>query len=537
MRFKLWIVYGLVLVMFSATVIKMATVMVDRDVSAVGNSQGRKTITVASARGTFYDRHLERMVNVEKQNYVALLPEYETIRSLKPYMSEEAYRLLLDKAVNGMPLTAQVARDMPNDAAIYEFKVADRYGDTVHCANLLGYIDQGTGHGVSGLEKVYDDILSQYSGSAKVSFVTDGLGMPMEGQTAAVSDTTGNAVGGVKLTIDNEIQAIVDEVAERYVKKGAVIVMDAQNGEVLAMGSYPSFHPNKLEESLENEDDPFVNRAISLYDCGSVFKIVTTMAALEYGVPPERSFECCGEYTVDETVFHCHNRDGHGLQNMETAFANSCNAYYIQLALEIGADTILRMMDRLGLNEGVVLTDGWETPAAVIPSEEDLSADAALANLSFGQGHLMLTPLQTALLAGVIASGGNLLAPEVVSGLVDSNKVVHEKEKRGGETVVSSRTVRLMRGMMRRVVTDGTGSRAQGNAVNIAGKTGTAETGQRNSMGYPVVQSWFVGYFPAEHPRYVVTILAEDAQNTEADTALAACEISNKVAELKRNGG
>ena len=197
---------------------------------------------------------------------------------------------------------------------------------------------------------------------------------------------------------------------------------------------------------------------------------------------------------------------------------------------------MLDMMRRLGLEQSTTLTEGWDTPSAILPNEQDLSADAALANLSFGQGDLMLTPLQAALLAGVAASGGNLLSPEVVLGYVDVNKTFVEKERRGGETVISSRTVNLLRDMMKRVVTDGTGIRAQGNVVNAAGKTGTAETGQRNSAGYPVVQSWFTGYFPADNPRYVITVFAEDAQNTDADTAKAVCEISNNLYKLKGNG-
>ena len=123
-----------------------------------------------------------------------------------------------------------------------------------------------------------------------------------------------------------------------------------------------------------------------------------------------------------------------------------------------------------------------------------------------------MTPLQTTLLSGVIASGGNLLSPEVVLGLVDTNKSLQKTESRGGKTIVSARTVRIMKEMMRSVVTMGTGIRAQGDCIEIAGKTGTAETGQFNSSGRPVVQSWFTGYLPADHPKYVVTFLAEDAQ-------------------------
>ena len=536
MRFKFWIIYGLLLLMFSASAIKMATVMVDRDIAVIGNSQGRKTITVASARGTIYDRHLSPLVNADNQRYIAMTPDYENIRSLKPYMSSDSYRALLEKASDGMPLTAQIDSPITPRDGVLLFEGPVRYGKQVLCAHLLGYTDSATGRGAYGLEKVYDDVLSQFSGSIKTTFITNGIGLPVDNQTPTITNTIGNSEGGIVLTIDGEIQEMVDAVAEQYVQKGAVILMDAQNGEIVAMGSYPAFHPEQLQESLHDVNNPFMNRAISLYDCGSVFKIVTSIAALECGIPPERSFSCSGEYEVGDSLFHCHNREGHGFQNMETAFANSCNIYYIKLAQEIGAEAMLKMMQTLKLDESILLAREWETSAALLPNADDLSAEAALANVSFGQGDLMLTPLHATLLAGVIASGGNILSPSVVAGIIDGQGTIIEEAKREGKTVISAGTVRILRSMMRRVVTDGTGVRAQGENVSIAGKTGTAETGQVNSAGYPVVQSWFTGYFPAEQPKYIITVLAEDAQNTGADTLLLACEISNKVYENNRNG-
>ena len=510
--------------------------MTDHNITAVGSTQGRKSVTVGAVRGTIYDRHMQPLVNEQARYSIALLPQYDTLKSVKPFVNEEQYHLLLEKATAGMPITALIDNPIPAGNGIYSFKYAQRYGETVYAPHLLGYTDQDLGAGISGLEQVYDNVLSQYTGNIKLTFTTNGNGIPLEQKEPIVINNIKNSVGGVMLTIDKEIQSLIDKIGEQYIQKGAIIVMNAQSGEILAMGSYPSFHPEQIEESLSDAETPLINRALSLYDCGSVFKIVTTIAALESGVPPERCFNCAGSYTVGETVFHCHNRNGHGLQNMKTAFANSCNAYYIQLAQEIGSEFMQEMMQKLGLYETTLLTNGWETPAAVIPKNEDLSADAALANLSFGQGELLLTPLQTTLLAGVVASGGNLLSPEVVLGIVDTNKSLLQTDSRGGKTIVSARTVRILREMMRSVVAEGTGMRAQGDYVTVAGKTGTAETGQYNASGQPVVQSWFTGYFPAENPKYVITFLAEDAQNSGTDASLAVCEFSNKLYKLKGNG-
>ena len=535
-RFKFYLVYGMIVLMFSACVVKMASVMVDREVSAVGNSQGRKTVTVATTRGTIYDRNMQPLVNETERDYAVFIPQYSLLRQIKPYMPEEDYRLLLDKATDGMPLSTKLTNAAPTTDHLLQFRVSERYGAKSFCPHLIGYLDEGTGQGISGLEKVYDDILNQYGGSVRVAFSTDGLGMPLESEEPVISNTIENSRGGIVLTIDKDIQRIVDDIASEYIRKGAVVVMDSRNGEILAMGSYPAFDPSYLEMSLDESDAPFINRALSLYDCGSVFKIVTALAALEEGVPPERCYDCTGSYDVDDTTFHCHNREGHGLQNMETAFANSCNAYFIQLAMEIGSDAMLNMIHRIGLDSALSITDGWDAAAAVLPSRIDLSADAALANLSFGQGDLMLSPLHTTVLAGIVASGGNRLPPHVVSDVVDYNLNRQPIGYRGGETIVSAQTVRSLRSMMEKVVSDGTGIRGKSDFVTSAGKTGTAETGQRNADDLPIVQSWFVGYFPTNYPRYVVTVFAEDAQNSGADTAKAFCEISNKLTLKQGNG-
>lgn len=536
MRFKLLVVYFSLLVMLSSSIVKMATIMVDKSVINVGSVQGRKTVTVARVKGTIYDRNLSPLVNGATELYATLLPKMDLVNQLQGYMSDDNFRELVEKSKSGMPLSVRLNKPLTNVQSILTFNVAKRYADHAYCSNLLGYIDADSMRGVSGLEKVFDQYLSAYEGSIEVTYATDGLGFPVDAEKPLVKDSTSNAVGGVVLTIDKEIQTIIDEAAKNYIPKGSIIVMDAHNGDILALGSYPSFHPNSVSDILNSPDDPLINRAISLYDCGSVFKIVTALSALDADVPSERCYECSGSYEVDEITFHCHNRSGHGLQNMETAFANSCNAYFIQLALEIGPEYILSTIKRLQFDQPAIIIDNLGSPAIVMPNAEDLTSNAALANLSFGQGRLMVSPLQTTLLTGVIASGGNLLKPNVISGFLDNERNYEASESRGGKTLFSAGTVRVLKRMMKKVVTDGTGMRAHSDLVSISGKTGTAETGQFNEQGYPIVQSWFTGYFPSDYPKYVVTIMAEDAQNTGADTLYALCEIANNLSNKERNG-
>ena len=235
MRFKLWGIYGIMLAMLAASVVKIATVMVDQQVAAVGSTQGIKTVTVGTVRGTFYDRNMQLLVNEQKRCHIALLPQIDKLNLIKPYLNDEHYRLLLDKATTGIPLTAQLDTPMPSHNAIHSFNIAQRYGDQVFAPHLLGYTDQGLGTGIYGLERLFDDVLSQYTGSIKMSFPTNGIGVPLEQKEPTIVNTIANSVGGVKLTIDKDIQTIIDDIAEQYIQKGAIIVMDAQNGEILSI--------------------------------------------------------------------------------------------------------------------------------------------------------------------------------------------------------------------------------------------------------------------------------------------------------------
>ena len=197
-----------------------------------------------------------------------------------------------------------------------------------------------------------------------MTYAVGATGKLLEGVAPTIDNTLSRANGGAVLTLDADIQQITEDIAAKYIKKGAVIVMQPQTGDILAMASLPSYHPQKVAEVLEDENAPLLNRALCNYNCGSVFKIVSAATALESGVNPDT---CNGSITVGNTVFHCHNRLGHGLLKMEEAFAKSCNSYFIELVSGVGGNALWQMASRLQFNSAITLHSGYTTATATFP--------------------------------------------------------------------------------------------------------------------------------------------------------------------------
>lgn len=502
--------------------------------AVVGNSQGKRTVTVAECRGTVYDRKMRPLVNAEREYRAAILPEESMLGAVRPAMTNTAYAALLEKLSTGAPAVARLTGPAAIVPGMALFHVPVRYGERQLAEHLIGYLDGSSQHGVSGLEYAYDAWLSAGQGKATATFAVNGAGMYFSGEGVVTNNTLNNADSGIITTLDAQLQQIAETVCKEVLPKGAVVILKPDSGELLTSVSMPSFHPESLAESIERNDGALVNRALSLYDCGSIFKIVTAAAALENGVPVTRTYACQGALSVGDVRFHCHQRTlGHQRLTMQEAFAQSCNLYFIQLAQEIGPDAILQMAERFGLTEAISLANGVAAEACVLPTRAELQSPAALANLSFGQGKLLLTPLHVARMTASVAGDGTLPPVSLVTGTVDVTGKIAVEAQGEGERALSPKTAEILQVMMRSVVTQGTGKKATLADETAAGKTGTAETGQVNN-GNPVVQSWFTGYFPAENPRYCITVLVEDADTQVKNAAEVFCEISNKLIETER---
>ena len=463
------------MLVFVGLLLHLANILNNGTLLSVGLNQSTRTALIASQRGTIYDRYLTPLLNQTIQYRGVLYPQTDLLNAIQDDITRDNY-LRLATALEKQELLITDMTDVTVMVRnLHTFRVPQRYQDTISCVHLLGYLDDSGLNGQTGIEKAYNDLLEQYSGKITATYRVNGTGACQTDQPLEVNNTINRCKGGVQLTIDSEIQRYLEELAPLYIEKGAAVVLDVETAEILACVSLPSFHPEQVQSSIEQQDGALLNRLLSGYDCGSVFKIVTAAAALEHGVSQEQTYPCNGEMTVGNTVFHCHQRLGHQTLNMREAFAQSCNLYFIQLAQQIGGEALLNTAKALGLYEPIELAKGLSAPAAVLPDQEELYP-AALANLSFGQGELLISPLHVAQLTATVANNGTRHIPTAVLGTVDDQGNITPAEKGRGEQVLSKFTATLLQEMMESVVSSGTGIRAKPEFSNAAEKTGTAQT-------------------------------------------------------------
>ncbi|HET7737772.1 MAG TPA: penicillin-binding transpeptidase domain-containing protein, partial [Tepidiformaceae bacterium] len=311
----------------------------------------------------------------------------------------------------------------------------------------------------------------------------------------------------VRLTIDSALQQVAAEgLGDR---RGAVVAIDPRTGEVLAMVSVPSFDPSSFSEDGDDiaadERFPLLNRAAQgLYPPGSTFKTVTAIAALEHRViEPGTEVTCPGEIVVDGFPISCSNvSQGVGTYPFSDAFAFSVNAIFAQVGLEVGWGRLLETAGRLGFGTSVDFTlETAETQLLPLGTE---STDVLLATTAFGQGQLLATPLQMALVAAAVGNDGVLMRPHLGLDAYDGERRVGPVEGESSGRVMPEGVARAVQSMMVEVIANGQANGVAISGVAVAGKTGTAETGSGTS------HAWFIGFAPADDPVVAVAVVVEN---------------------------
>ena len=264
-------------------------------------------------------------------------------------------------------------------------------------------------------------------------------------------------------------------------------VLDVPTGEVRAVYSAPA---------------DYYNRALSAYAVGSVFKLIVAAAALEADLQPV--YTCKGEIKVGDTVYRCQNGRVHGRQTMEQALAHSCNCYFVQLAQKLGAGRLYQMGLDFGFGAPVALYKDFQSAAGRLPSLSVLASPGQLALLGFGQGKLTDTPLHFARCVAAIAAGGGYCSPDLTG-----------KGTAKPRRVMQAGHAKTLLAYMRTVVAAGTGSSADYHGRS-AGKTATAQSG-RYVQGREVLNTYFAGVYPFDHPRYAIVVMRENGTSGAAD--------------------
>jgi len=319
------------------------------------------------------------------------------------------------------------------------------------------------------------------------------------------------------LTIDARIQAALESGLADVC--GAGVVLDARNGEVLAMASAPTFDPNTLSPAthpvwralVENPDSPLLNRAIAgSYPPGSTFKPFVALAAQAIGgFPASTTHECQGVFQLGNRTIHCASGERHGIVDLRKALEVSCNVYFCTLARDLGYDAIQTVAQQAGFGRRSGIDLPGET-AGLLPSPAWKKAHQAgdwtvgdTCNVAIGQGLLLVSPLQMAVAAAAIANGGTVLRPRLVRGGHNVGEPAARVDwPAGALAVVREGMVEVVSGE------EGTGHRVQVEGVKIAAKTGTAEygpVGRRRKYG------WMIAFAPVDKPRVAVAMVVEDA--------------------------
>lgn len=490
----------------------------DENLQQTANTQSRFTLTFGETRGKIYDCRMRILVGEEVEYVAACLPTPENMEALlscSAFPSDHIEELV----ESGRPFLTQCSTDQLDIEQVQVFPVEKRNAETQLARHIIGYRNEN-GDGITGIEKAYNDFLSAKNASSSISFTVDGLQDPLPGIEPAVS-LAPFRTDGVVLTLDSRIQRLVEQAGERYLKKGAIVIMEPSTGKIRACASFPSYTEDTLAEAVQDEENaPMLNRAFSAYNVGSTFKIATAAEALSEGIVPETTFFCDGKVNVLNQTFRCHNILGHGILDMQHAMMGSCNPYFIQLGLKLNAIQFRSMASDLSFGKATKLANGLFTAKGSLPSESELASPAAVGNLSFGQGSLTATPIQVARMVSAVVNGGTTPEAVLVEGTTQDGNFVEQKEAiPAGIKAMDKETAEQLREFLVASVMEEPNQNAKPKYVTAGGKTATAQTGRFNKEGEELLNGWFAGFFPAENPKYVMVVLAEEAESGNQDAS------------------
>lgn len=456
-------------------------------------------------------------------------------------LSEEEVRRRVEKVSSIERVKTNVAKEVGDKIRSYKLagvKVDEDYKryypyDTL-ASKVLGFTGADN-QGILGLEVKYDEYLQGLNG--KILTLTDARGIEIEN----AGETRMEPVNGYDLYIsmDYNIQEYCEQAAEKaYVKKGAdsvsIIVMNPQNGELMAMVNYPEFNLNDPftlnaetdtsaeltgEEKQNLLNQMWRNQCISdTYEPGSTFKIITASAALEQGVVSlTDNFYCPGYKVVEDRRIRCAKTTGHGAETFETGIMNSCNPVFIELGERLGTDNFYKYFKQFGLLTKTNIDLPGE--AATIMHKKDNVGPVELATISFGQS-FQITPIQLVTTVSSIINGGTRITPHFgVEARDENGNCVKSFTYDTYEGICSQETSETMQYLLEKVVSEGGGKNAKIEGYSIGGKTATSQTLPRSEHRYI---SSFLGFAPSDEPKVLVLAIINNPQGVYYGGTIAA---------------
>ena len=438
------------------------------------------------------------------------------------------------------------------------------YPHTEIFSHLLGYVNKPSKKdfslpyiarmpllniGQQGIEKTFNEKLVGLPGNKEIEVNASGR---IIREISRNISTNGESIS---LTLDNILQKFTSKKLLEH-KAGSIVVLDINNGNILSLSSTPNFDSNLIikkpnqnywNQLLNDSLSPLTDRSIQgLYSPGSTFKMIVAIAALKYGaINLKKQFDCKGKITFGDRLFHCWKTRGHGNMDIVTAIKESCDVFFYELAIKVGIDKISKVAKDFGLGQiypvkitnqkkGIVPSKKWKKENL---NENWYGGETLIT--AIGQGYVLATPLQLAVMTSRIASGGKQIVPTILK----TNDLINfdiMKEYRAA--------IKIIQKAMFKVVNEkkGTANRSKAKNFNFSGKTGTSQVkkitlAERESDDFRNVEiEWknrdhalFVGYMPSENPKYAISVVIEHGGSGASIAAPIAKDVFNFMQDRK----
>ena len=486
---------------------------------------------IKAARGNIYDRN--GVVLAENKTVCTISVIHSQIEDPEKViavltkelgMSEETVRKRVEKVSSIERIKTNVEKETGDAIRSYELagvKIDEdykRYYPYNELASKVIGFTGGDNQGIIGIEVKYDEYLEGING--KILTLTDARGVEIKNAGERRSEPVEG--DDLYLSLDYNIQMYAAQAAvkvreEKQADSVSILVMNPQNGEILAMVNEPEFNLNEpfalnteIDTELSEEEKQnalnkmWRNQCINdTYEPGSTFKIITASAALEEGkVSLSDQFNCPGYRIVEDRRIRCHKVGGHGAEDFTHGIMNSCNPVFIEIGLRIGSDRFCDYFEQFGLLSKTNIDLPGE--ASTIMHKRENIGQVELATMSFGQS-FQITPIQLATTVSSIINGGNRVTPHF--GVETKNaegEVTHTFVYGQKEHIVSEETSTTMRYLLEKVVSEGSGKNAALEGFSIGGKTATSQTLPRSEKRYI---SSFLGFAPADDPQVLALII------------------------------
>ena len=499
--------------MFASLIGRMAYICGMSSYPAAARSEYTGSYILDESRGKIYDANMISFyLYEEKTVYVKLNPVFE---------SGGGFAVIDDDGGEG---------GQPSKYCSEKVTLAKQTSVNTSCRHIVGYTDE-SGHGVCGIQRAFDRILSEGSGTVTAEYCMNAIGQPLPGAGVEIKNDNYNSPAGVVLTVDIRIQQIVENALENSdIECGACVVLRPSTGEILASASVPVYDAASLSDDLVDSRKPLLNRVLCAYPVGSVFKPFVAAAAAADGADLDSEYDCTGSIQVGDTTFGCYERRQHGKINLTGAIENSCNCYFIEKGLSVSPETLYDVCSSFGFGKEIRLFSDTVSSSGNMPFYGDNTQKGQTANLCFGQGELLATPLQVAAAYGALANGGTYKEPYILKYLTDDTGLKYaEYRSEASETATDVQTCRRINEALYMNMIDGTGKNGSPDVCSSAGKTATAQTGEYDENGHERLCTWFAGFFPFESPEYTVVVFNENGNAAAVDCAPVFKEIAEKI--------